>query len=85
MDKELHKIKNKIQLLSNSCFKKATLFQGIELYFYTAKTPSFSIQHPKLKHIMEINYCRSGRIGWKMNSKQYMMLQEKHLQFSDLI
>lgn len=41
MDKELHEIKNKLQLISNNCFKKATLFQGIELYFLQLKLLPF--------------------------------------------
>lgn len=32
-------------------------------------TDTISMQHPELKHIMEINYCLSGRIGWKMENE----------------
>lgn len=74
MDNELNMLRNKLHSISNSCIEKVNLFQGIELYFITIKSPSFSIQHPKLKHIMEINYCRSGRIGWEMKNGNQVYL-----------
>ena len=68
MEKELEKIKNKLQSCPMSHIEKISLYQGIELYFFTTGAKTFSMQHPKLKHIMEINYCHFGRIGWKMEN-----------------
>ena len=48
--------------------EKISLYQGIELYFFTIRAENVSVHHPGLKHIMEINYCHSGRIGWKMGN-----------------
>lgn len=68
MEKELEKITNRLQSCPGSHIEKISLYQGIELYFFTAKTENTSMHHPELKHIMEINYCHSGRIGWKMGN-----------------
>lgn len=68
MEKELEQIKNKLQSYTGSHIEKFSLYQGVELYYFKVKTENASMQHPKLKHIMEINYCHRGRIGWKMES-----------------
>ena len=68
MKKELKKIKDSLQSCPGSHIEKFSLYQGVELYYFKAKTESASMQHPELKHIMEINYCHRGRIGWKMGN-----------------
>ncbi|MDE6251265.1 MAG: AraC family transcriptional regulator [Lachnospiraceae bacterium] len=68
MEKKLEIIKNQLQSCPSSHIEKISLYQGMELYFFTIKTETTSMQHPELKHIMEINYCHSGRIGWKMGN-----------------
>lgn len=68
MEKELEKIKNRLQSYPHSHIEKISLYQGMELYLFTTKTETASMQHPELGHVMEINYCRSGRIGWKMGN-----------------
>lgn len=42
------------------------LYPGIELSYLSLTLDSLTIHHPALEHILEINYCRSGRIGWEM-------------------
>ncbi len=74
MDKELYQLQNKLQSISNSYIKKVPLYRGIELYFFTVKTNAFSMQHSKLNYIMEINYCRKGRLGWKMGNGNQIYL-----------
>ena len=66
MEKELGKIKDSLQSCFQNRIENISLYRGIELYIFTAKTDTISVQHPKRKHIMEINYCHLGRIGWKM-------------------
>ena len=68
MEKELEKIENRMSSYPHSHIEKISLYQGMELYFFTTKTETTSMQHPPLSHVMEINYCRSGRIGWKMGN-----------------
>lgn len=74
MDKELYQMQNKLQSISNCYIKKVPLYRGIELYFFTAKTNTFSMQHSELNYIMEINYCRTGRLGWKMGNGNQIYL-----------
>lgn len=44
------------------------LFPGITLSFITLNTPHLSIHHEALDHVIEINYCQSGRLGWSMGN-----------------
>lgn len=44
------------------------LAPGMELSYYTIYSETLSLHHQPLPHIMEINYCHAGRIGWKMSS-----------------
>jgi len=41
------------------------LYRGIKLSFVSLESEHFSFRHPALGHILEINYCKSGRIGWQ--------------------
>ncbi len=45
--------------------KPVELFPGIELCFFTLAAENLSVHHAALDHILEINYCRSGRMGWE--------------------
>ncbi len=48
--------------------KTVALYPGIELSCFTLATENLSVHHASLDHIFEINYCRFGRIGWKMGN-----------------
>lgn len=74
MEKELEQIKNKLQSCTGSHIEKISLYQGVELYYFKVKTENTSMQHSELKHIMEINYCNRGRIGWKMGNGNQLHL-----------
>ncbi len=45
-----------------------TLAPGMELSYYTMHRENVSLHHKPLSHIMEINYCHAGRIGWKLKN-----------------
>ncbi len=45
-----------------------TLAPGIELSYYTTYEEHLSLHHQPLSHVMEINYCHSGRVGWNMKN-----------------
>lgn len=42
------------------------LFPGIELSVNYFNASQISFQHEALPEVLEINYCRAGRIGWDM-------------------
>lgn len=44
------------------------LYPGIELYYLTFSSDSFSVRHKALSHIIQINYCKAGQIVWKMKN-----------------
>lgn len=45
-----------------------TLEPGIELSYYTMHEENIAFHHSPLSHVMEINYCHAGRIGWKLKN-----------------
>ena len=57
--------------------KTIELYPGIELTYLTLTTDNFSIHHAALDHILEINYCHFGRIGWKMGNGNSVYLGQK--------
>lgn len=44
------------------------LHRGIQLSFISLGSDDFSFHHPMPNPVLEINYCRSGRIGWQMEN-----------------
>ncbi len=57
--------------------KTVELYPGIELSYFTLAAESLSVHHAALDHIFEINYCRLGRIGWKMGNGNSVYLGQK--------
>ncbi len=53
------------------------LYPGIELCFFELATEPFSMHHAPLDHILAINYCRSGRIGWEISNGTNVYLGPK--------
>ena len=41
---------------------------GIELSYFTLSSENTRFCHEPLPHVIEINYCRAGRIGWKLGN-----------------
>ena len=42
------------------------VYPGIEASFNTFLAPEIHFQHSALDSVLEIHYCRNGRIGWNM-------------------
>lgn len=57
--------------------KAIELYPGIELTYFTVTTDNFSVHHAAFDHILEINYCHSGRIGWEMGNGNNVYLGQK--------
>ena len=68
MNKALHHIENILKSVPDSHTEHFSLYHGMELYFCTFSTDKFSVHHEKINNIMEINYCKAGRIGWDMKN-----------------
>lgn len=51
-----------------SSMRTVTLAPGMELSYYTMYKENLSLHHQPLSHVMEINYCHAGRIGWNMKN-----------------
>lgn len=75
MHDELTKIQNSLRkLYRKNSDETHLLYPGIELIYLTLAPASFSIQHPSLHHIMQINYCKAGQISWKMGNGNHIYL-----------
>lgn len=48
----------------NTCL----LYHGIELSYLTLQSDEIALHHDALEHILEINCCKAGRMGWRMES-----------------
>lgn len=56
------------QLQNGSSLETHILFPGMELSFLTLQSDSLSLRHHEADEVMEINYCRTGRMGWNMGN-----------------
>lgn len=54
--------------------KTIPLFSGIELGYFSLTGDNFSVNHKESARIMVISYCKSGRIGWKVENGNYIYL-----------
>lgn len=46
----------------------AEIYPCIALAFLTLETGALSLEHETFNHILQINYCRKGHVGWKMEN-----------------
>ncbi len=79
MINELAGIRNSLSKHRNlENLKAVELYPGIELSIFTLEAENISVHHAALDHhILEINYCRLGRIGWKMGNGNSVYLGQK--------
>ncbi len=62
----LHLQEHAFPSIGKGCIDIYPLFQGIELSHHRYLTPGIRFCHSPKPQILEINYCRQGRIGWNM-------------------
>ena len=48
------------------CMEVYDVFPGIEASFHTFLATEIQFQHDAMDTVLEIYYCRSGRVGWNM-------------------
>ncbi len=78
MINELADIRNSFSnYVDSEHIKTVELYPGIELSSFTLAAETLSVHHAPLDHIFEINYCRSGRIGWEMSNGNSVYLGPK--------
>lgn len=67
-----HQLEQVIDIFQENCSRNNitayNIFKGIKLLFVSLESEDFSFQHPAFDNILEINYCKSGRIGWQMEN-----------------
>ena len=51
-----------------------SIYPGIDLSFFCLLTDRAVLQHDAIDSVIEINYCRQGRIGWEMKDKRVLYL-----------
>ena len=68
-------VKRRIEQLHNeSHFHATVLYPGIELSFLHLRSDKIDFHHDALDHMLEINYCHSGRIGWQLANGNFVYL-----------
>ncbi len=69
-DKLLQTRKNIEKLNEESQNERIPLFPGIKLSYLAFETSSFSMRHKHdaMAHMMQVNYCKSGQMEWKMEN-----------------
>ena len=70
LEKSIQELSHKYHLVSYD------LYDGIKLAFMSLTGNTQTDTHEPLKHILEINYCHKGKIGWKMNNGNSIYLGE---------
>ncbi len=50
------------------------LYPGIELRYLEIESGSFSVKHKAVDGVLQINYCKSGQMVWRMESGSYIYL-----------
>jgi AraC-like DNA-binding protein len=69
MEQEIQAVQSKIQHAgTHDRMQHTELFPGITLSFLTLTTDKLAVQHDALDDILEVNYCKRGRIGWKLGT-----------------
>lgn len=63
------------KLLTQQC----SIFSGIKVSYNYFLADSFSHEHAHMPTIMEVNHCRNGRMGWKMEHNMNLYLGEGDL------
>lgn len=69
MEKDLEKIGDRLPLHLQKQAKHFCLFPGIDFYPLLTEADAAFLQRHGLKHILEIHYCRAGRICWKTENE----------------
>lgn len=69
-DKLLQTKKSIEKLNENAQNERIPLFPGIELSYLAFETSSFSVRHKHnaIAHMIQVNYCKSGQMEWKMEN-----------------
>ena len=77
MSKKITSLEKCIQELSHKYpIVSYDLYEGIKLAFMSLTGNKHTDTHEPLRHILEINYCHKGRIGWKMSNGNSVYLGE---------
>lgn len=69
MNEELLSIQKSLDSLADKKeLETVSLYPGIDLWYVELNSDSFSMHHNDVDYVMQINYCKSGQISWKMKN-----------------
>ena len=75
MNHRFLQLEEKLTSLRNgSRLESHLLYPGMELFFLTLRGDTLSLCHEALDHVLEISYCRQGRLGWEMEDGNHVYL-----------
>ncbi len=78
MNQEFEQIKKDFRDINNmNHMEHIQVHAGIELSFISLSAGDHYVQNKSQEHIMEINYCKAGRLCWKMTNGNNVYLGPK--------
>lgn len=77
MDRQLELVKSYVENDNkDNKMDVIELYEGIVLSYVSVKSEELCIQHAALDNVIEINYCKEGKIGWKMSNGNKIFLAQ---------
>lgn len=75
MNEEFVRIQKALDKLTDKKeYEVFSLYPGIDLWYVKLNSAPFPMQHNAMEHILQINYCESGQMAWKMKNGSYIYL-----------
>lgn len=76
MNEELLSVQKSLDdLVEDKELETIPLFPGIDLMYVRLKSEAFSMKHKAVDSILQINYCKSGQIVWRMENGNRLHLR----------
>ncbi|MDO4471189.1 MAG: AraC family transcriptional regulator, partial [Bacillota bacterium] len=84
MNSLFHEPAEQLSYLKKGTLNHFPIYQGIELSFTEFSLEEISFEHSSDEHILEINYCHKGIIGWDMKNNTSVYLNPGDLEIHTL-
>ena len=84
MNSLFHEPAEQLSYLKKGTLNHFPIYQGIELSFTEFSSEEISFEHSSDEHILEINYCHKGIIGWDMKNNTSVYLNPGDLEIHTL-
>lgn len=84
MNSLFHESAEQLSYLRKGTLNHFSIYHGIELSFTEFSSEEISFEHSSNEHILEVNYCHKGIIGWDMKNNTSVYLNPGDLEIHTL-